>query len=163
MSIVHPCPRDHAPLATVAERGIRMGSCGSCGGLWVPMSQLAPRLSNVVSARLFQTSGGRDTLLRCPVDGMPMREIEIGGVHIDRCTSCRGLWFDAGELATVLAATGFVAPRRESETGEWQDVAEGAAHVVGDGILQGVGEGLFDGVGDVLSAIAEFIAGAISF
>jgi Zn-finger nucleic acid-binding protein len=31
-----------------------------------------------------------------------MREFMVGSHHLDRCTFCRGLWFDGGELQAVL-------------------------------------------------------------
>lgn len=39
----------------------------------------------------------------CPRCGGPMEELAIEGVSLQRCRSCRGLWFDAGELEKVLA------------------------------------------------------------
>jgi Zn-finger nucleic acid-binding protein len=140
-----------------------MGSCGTCHGLWVPMSQLTPRLPNRASARLFHASGGRDTLLRCPVDGMAMREFEIDGVHIDRCSTCRGLWFDAGELATVLEATGYAAPRKQTEADDWRESAGQATEIAVEGAadLAFNADVIVDGLGDVVSAIAEFIGGAV--
>jgi Zn-finger nucleic acid-binding protein len=36
--------------------------------------------------------------MRCPKCRSDMDQIEIDGLEIDRCSSCRGLWFDAGEL-----------------------------------------------------------------
>ena len=33
----------------------------------------------------------------CPKCADRMQAIEYRGVEVDRCTSCRGIWFDAGE------------------------------------------------------------------
>lgn len=38
------------------------------------------------------------TVLTCPVCQGDMREIVRGGVTIDMCTKCRGVWLDRGEL-----------------------------------------------------------------
>ena len=38
----------------------------------------------------------------CPKCGHEMKEIEIKGVFIDECTLCHGLYFDLGELETLL-------------------------------------------------------------
>jgi len=35
--------------------------------------------------------------LQCPKCGHGMIEIEHGGVAVDRCSHCQGLWFDVGE------------------------------------------------------------------
>ena len=35
--------------------------------------------------------------ITCPKCGHGMQEISYGGIFIDRCTQCQGLWFDTGE------------------------------------------------------------------
>ena len=40
--------------------------------------------------------------MRCPKCGSQMREIALGSVMIDQCTSCGGVYFDAGELDLLL-------------------------------------------------------------
>lgn len=42
--------------------------------------------------------------MRCPKCGMELAEVEYRGVRIDRCTSCNGVWLDAGELDQVAGA-----------------------------------------------------------
>lgn len=41
--------------------------------------------------------------LRCPVDASPMDKVPVSGFTVDRCSTCRALWFDAVELQRVLA------------------------------------------------------------
>ncbi len=36
--------------------------------------------------------------MRCPKCGMELKEISFRGVQVDRCFSCNGTWFDAGEI-----------------------------------------------------------------
>jgi Zn-finger nucleic acid-binding protein len=47
--------------------------------------------------------------LQCPKCKSPMDQVQIENTQVDRCTSCRGLWFDALEdqdvRATEAAAT----------------------------------------------------------
>ena len=40
--------------------------------------------------------------MRCPKCGHEMKEEELQGVKIDRCSFCEGIFFDAGELDQVL-------------------------------------------------------------
>ena len=50
------------------------------------------------------TSGGGmyfSGAMRCPKCRADMEQVLVDGTEIDRCTSCYGLWFDAGELAKV--------------------------------------------------------------
>ena len=35
--------------------------------------------------------------IQCPKCAAPMGKVTFGSVFVDRCTSCRGLWFDARE------------------------------------------------------------------
>lgn len=41
----------------------------------------------------------------CPVCKEPMIVLELNEVEIDYCSSCRGIWLDAGELALLLEDT----------------------------------------------------------
>jgi Zn-finger nucleic acid-binding protein len=42
--------------------------------------------------------GGREAkTLKCPKCDAVMEKVAFGGIEVDRCTSCKGLWFDALE------------------------------------------------------------------
>jgi Transcription factor zinc-finger len=36
--------------------------------------------------------------MKCPKCGHDLEEEDLGGVKVDRCTHCEGVFFDAGEL-----------------------------------------------------------------
>lgn len=40
--------------------------------------------------------------MRCPKCGMELTEIHLHGIHVDRCTSCNGTWFDEGEIERLV-------------------------------------------------------------
>ena len=40
--------------------------------------------------------------MKCPKCGKDLVEIDFKGVKIDECLSCRGIWFDAGELDALV-------------------------------------------------------------
>lgn len=40
--------------------------------------------------------------MHCPKCGHDLVEERYHGVNVDRCTSCRGIWFDAGEAESLL-------------------------------------------------------------
>ena len=40
--------------------------------------------------------------MKCPKDGMDLVEIELSGVKVDKCFTCEGIFFDAGELELVV-------------------------------------------------------------
>jgi hypothetical protein len=39
--------------------------------------------------------------MKCPKCGHDMAEQDLGGIKIDRCTFCEGVYFDAGELESA--------------------------------------------------------------
>lgn len=36
--------------------------------------------------------------MKCPQCGTDLMEIDFKGIKIDECSSCRGMWLDAGEF-----------------------------------------------------------------
>lgn len=75
------------------------------------------------------------TGLTCPKCREPMTSYERGGVIVDQCTGCRGIFLDRGELERLLNMEGAAAPAptrpqepadrawrdREPERREWRD------------------------------------------
>jgi Zn-finger nucleic acid-binding protein len=43
-----------------------------------------------------------EILMRCPVDGETLVMADRGGVEIDYCPKCRGVWLDRGELDKII-------------------------------------------------------------
>lgn len=41
--------------------------------------------------------------MKCPKCGTDLMEIDFKGMKIDECTSCRGMWLDAGEFDALVA------------------------------------------------------------
>jgi Zn-finger nucleic acid-binding protein len=52
---------------------------------------------------MAQAKPNADPRLRCPKDGTIMERVKAGRVDLDRCAACGAIWFDASELAKVLA------------------------------------------------------------
>jgi Zn-finger nucleic acid-binding protein len=40
--------------------------------------------------------------MKCPVDGATLVITDRGGVEIDYCPDCRGVWLDRGELDKII-------------------------------------------------------------
>ncbi len=40
--------------------------------------------------------------MKCPVDGETLVMMDRGGVEIDYCPACRGVWLDRGELDKII-------------------------------------------------------------
>ena len=59
--------------------------------------------------------------IRCPKCRTDMEQVDFEGVEVDRCRSCKGLWFDAGEIEALSSKNAAAA----LDTG---DVATGMQH-----------------------------------
>ena len=44
--------------------------------------------------------------MHCPRCGADLAEETYHGVKVDRCTECRGVWFDAGEVESLVDKDG---------------------------------------------------------
>lgn len=64
------------------------------------------------------------SVLSCPVCQGAMREVNKGGVLIDTCTQCRGVWLDRGELEKLSAMVGEVPPSAPSFLGAPSPMAQ---------------------------------------
>lgn len=42
--------------------------------------------------------------MNCPVCTSELRPVDRGGIEIDVCSRCRGVWLDRGELDKLIAA-----------------------------------------------------------
>lgn len=97
MSPDNACPRCGAPLEAGEDGGLR---CATCCGVFLPRSPLR--------AELFADPevGGASprAALRCPGCGAEMRTLRIEDAEIDRCSSCGGVWMDAGEELTAASS-----------------------------------------------------------
>jgi len=40
--------------------------------------------------------------MQCPTDGTVLQMSERGGIEIDYCPTCRGVWLDRGELDKII-------------------------------------------------------------
>jgi len=145
------CPRDETALSGTLANLNGAQACRTCSGFWLPKEQLAGRLDSESLRRLFYDQGGRITTLRCPQDGSLLWERDIGGVLIDRCNACRGLWFDAGELQTVFGKLHLTERSHHPKNSSSSD------NSVLDAFTNG-GEGASELVGVVL----EFIVSAVA-
>lgn len=41
----------------------------------------------------------------CPIDGRELQMTHREGIELDYCPTCRGIWFDRGELDKVIERT----------------------------------------------------------
>ena len=112
------CPQCDETLRTTEYEGLKIETCPGCAGEWLDDGEL----KHVVKAREVRFDEGErqalaqaakitgvrvqdeDRDLQCPKCGGATDAINYGGdtgIIIDRCTQCRGIWLDQGELEHV--------------------------------------------------------------
>ena len=91
--------------------GVEIDHCLECSGTWLDYGELEQisELSGVgagpLSSALDGAVSGSATRRRCPRCVRRLRALRVGSkpsVELDRCPGGHGLWFDHGELETVV-------------------------------------------------------------
>jgi Zn-finger nucleic acid-binding protein len=109
------CPGCGAPLIIFELHGVEVDYCPACGGTWLDAGELEQiaAVSGAPTARLAEAlrrarEGGKGQR-RCPRCRRRMRALQVGEaapVTLDRCPAGHGLWFDRGELESVIRQCG---------------------------------------------------------
>ena len=111
------CPVDKRSLRSVeeADSHIVVDECDVCKGVWFDAGELTNAIDHYKD-RLTPKNGKdmltqgdigqyhQPTTLECPEDATKMEEYAYAGdsrVFIHHCLSCRGFWFDGGELEAI--------------------------------------------------------------
>lgn len=118
------CPKSGDELTPLPRGAYK---CAACGGMFVP-----PGLLDRAEAPEPQVAGGAEAgeshdaqTGRCPIDRgiMTRAQIDLGAddtaLHLERCGTCRGVWFDAGEWS-ALAERQLLEHIDEFWTAEWR-------------------------------------------
>ena len=114
------CPKTGDELTPMPRGAYK---CSACGGMFVPR-MLVELIDDAPAAAPGQESHDAQTG-RCPIDGsiLSRAEIDLGDdrppIHLDRCASCRGVWFDAGGWSS-LAELQLLERIDEFWTAEWR-------------------------------------------
>ena len=96
--------------------------CGHCGGMFVP-AQLVPFASDEEGPFVGEQGDAQGG--RCPFDGTIFSRAELSPasgeerIHLERCGSCRGIWFDRGEWS-LLAENRLLENIDQFWTAEWR-------------------------------------------
>jgi len=104
-------------MIVVEYNGVELDCCPACRGLWLDAGELDLILGDAVKTRGFLEAGNPshakgEKTRRCPICRKRMRKDVTGGgvpVVVDACRLGHGLWFDEGELFTVLRQEGVAA------------------------------------------------------
>ncbi len=107
------CPACQQPLVAFELDGVEIDRCVGCQGIWLDAGELEwiAHLARVpqggLSQALLNARGERGGKRRCPRCRRQLRKVALDrpeALEIDRCPHGDGLWFDWGEMETLLAA-----------------------------------------------------------
>jgi len=99
------CPRCGDSFAQVGVGPRCFDRCRGCGGVWILQATLASMWREMDGGRELRLvpRAGRGHPLPCPRCREPMAQVKLLVVPLDLCRE-HGIWFDAAELETSLAA-----------------------------------------------------------
>ncbi len=104
------CPACNEPMIVLEYQEVEVDYCVACHGVWLDAGELDLLFGDRAMTAGFL--GGGDPKLgraekprRCPICRKKMAKAATAGEHpvvYDACAAGDGLWFDKGELTTVL-------------------------------------------------------------
>jgi len=105
------CPVCKNAMITMELWDVEIDYCTGCEGIWLDKGELELLLGDGEKSRelisSFTTSPRTNEIQRrCPICDKKMEKIMAGeganAVLLDRCVKGDGLWFDGGELNTII-------------------------------------------------------------
>lgn len=102
------CPACKNPMIILELNKVEIDYCTACKGIWLDRGELDLIFSSSEKkeiAKLFSVKNNLDEIKRrCPICKKKMNkaEFENTGIIIDSCSKEHGLWFDSGELKSIL-------------------------------------------------------------
>ena len=117
------CPADGSVLSAFEIDGLCLDTCSKCGGLWFDRDELrrAEHLADPgVEWMDFEIWRSLDRFRieprahACPKCKKPMTRLRYGNtrVEVDNCSSCGGVWIEAGGFERIIRALEDEAARR---------------------------------------------------
>ena len=101
------CPSCKSSMIILELNQVEIDYCNSCKGIWLDSGELDLLFNSASSGNINDFLNKKSDHLdakRCPIckKKMELVEFENSGIILDRCTNNHGLWFDNGELRTLL-------------------------------------------------------------
>ena len=104
------CPQCNRGFDTASESDPPVHHCAGCSGTWIGGASLHALLArNSDSSSIEEILDSildidyRDSQRMCPAcEDRSLKVVDIEGTELDFCSSCKGLFFDPGELERVL-------------------------------------------------------------
>lgn len=102
------CPACKNPMVILELNQVEIDYCTACKGIWLDRGELDLIFSSDDKKEIsksFSINNDFDEIKRrCPncKKKMDKVEFESTGIIIDKCTDDHGIWFDSGELKSIL-------------------------------------------------------------
>ena len=104
------CPACKNPMIVLELEQVEIDYCTGCEGIWLDSGELELLLENTKERKELLESFKEDVSSKersygCPICGKRMSKIFVGDqnrVLIDKCRKDHGIWFDKGELKSVI-------------------------------------------------------------
>ncbi len=104
------CKKQQMETSQDPETKLEVDSCPECLGIWFDAGELETFYKSRELVKRFTPVGGDSihhtyeisaSARRCPRCRKGMERPLVGGISVDVCRDCRGIWFDQGELSKV--------------------------------------------------------------
>lgn len=107
------CPVCDKAMITAELHEVEVDYCASCTGIWLDAGELEillgdPKHADSIVSSFQPVSGTNHPVRKCPICRKKMEIVDTDGtgvVLLDRCRLHHGLWFDRGELPSILQRT----------------------------------------------------------
>lgn len=104
------CNNQKMEVLKDSTTGLELDSCPNCLGVWFDAAELSEFYKSPELLKRLTPSGGgslnhtyelSSRPRACPRCRKAMERPLVGGISVDVCRACRGIWFDDGELRKV--------------------------------------------------------------
>lgn len=120
------CPACRDEMIVVEYKKIELDICVSCRGVWFDADELGLLLGSLDLATdeigRALTEKVEEKARKCPYCRSKMQKVAMGpdgGVVVDKCKKGHGLWFDGGELDTVITGLRKTSDDAEADVGSF--------------------------------------------
>lgn len=105
------CPVCKNSMIILELNQVEIDYCASCKGIWLDKGELDLLYNssdNRTAEQMFHYKNGfNEQIRKCPICKKKMEKVEFenSGIILDRCKKEHGLWFDNGELKSLLSTS----------------------------------------------------------